>query len=265
MMDMISTSRRRLSQFTDAAACTIKAHHYLVREGELPSRLHVVLEGWACRYKLLADGRRQITALYLPGDVCDLSWLAGLPANQHVIALTHVRTESYAVADIRQSRGDPRFADLLMGHAGVDGSAEWLVNLGRKTALEKLCHLFCEIFHRMRHAGLSCGQQCAMPLTQIDLADLTGLTPVHVNRTLQEMRRRGMVELRAKWLRILNHTEIQQTGLFHENYLPMVPSAESRMLWVERRQSEPAKSVSVSGRQSSSLRPALILKEGAKR
>ncbi|HKT75478.1 MAG TPA: helix-turn-helix domain-containing protein, partial [Sphingobium sp.] len=84
----------------------------------------------------------------------------------------------------------------------IERQTNWLVTLGRKTALERLAHLLLELFERMRLSGLAYGQQCAMPLTQMEIADLTGLTPVHVNRTLQSMRARGLVELQSKWLRI---------------------------------------------------------------
>ncbi|WP_229742419.1 Crp/Fnr family transcriptional regulator [Sphingobium sp. YBL2] len=161
-----------------------------------------VQEGWACRYRLLSDGRRQITALYLPGDYCDPQWALGGVASQPVVAITNVRAlrlpcriPSHAGFD-----GHNGFWQALSGM--IERQANWLVTLGRKTALERVAHLLLELFERMRQAGLAYGQQCAMPLTQMEIADMTGLTPVHVNRTLQSMRARGLVELQSKWLRI---------------------------------------------------------------
>ena len=179
-----------------------RMHQFLARENEKPDSMLYVQEGWACRYRLLPDGRRQITALYLPGDYCDLQWALGGVSSQPVVAITNVRAL--------------RLPCRIPSHAGFDGQqgfwqalsciierqANWLVTLGRKTALERVAHLLLELFERMRQAGLAYGQQCAMPLTQMEIADMTGLTPVHVNRTLQSMRARGLVELQSKWLRI---------------------------------------------------------------
>ncbi len=150
-----------------------RPHEFLVRESQKPKRLFQLLEGWACRYRMLPDGRRQITALYLPGDFCEPHWALGRPASQSIVALT---------------------------------------NIGRRTALERLSHLLLELFARMRQSGLTYGSQCALPLTQMDIADLTGLTPVHVNRTLQTMRSKGLVELQSKWLRIPDMDALRQAA-----------------------------------------------------
>ena len=94
----------------------------------------------------------------------------------------------------------------------IERQTNWLVTLGRKTALERVAHLLLETFERLRRSGLTYGQQCAMPLTQMEIADMTGLTPVHVNRTLQLMRTRGLVELQAKWLRIPDLGALRQAA-----------------------------------------------------
>lgn len=179
-----------------------RPHELLARENEPPPGLYQLLEGWACRYRLLPDGRRQITALYLPGDYCEAHWALGHGPRQPIVALTNVRAYR---TPCRVPSGVP--GDVLQGFWRnlVDGSerqADWLVTLGRRSAPERLAHLMIELYERMRRAGLAYGQQCALPLTQIDIADLTGLTPVHVNRTLQAMRAAGLIELQSKWLRI---------------------------------------------------------------
>lgn len=199
-----------------------KPHQYLAREGEQQSHFHLIVEGWACRYKLLPDGRRQITGLFLPGDFCELRWVRDPRATQHVVTLTSARTMRFSCRDVRTiATADSGLQDLLWADAldALDGRIEWIVNLGRKNALEKLSHLFCEIFYRLKAAGLTTNTQCAMPLTQIDLADIAGLTPVHVNRTLQDMRQMGLVELRSKWLRIPDLMRLRQAGLFQDRYL----------------------------------------------
>lgn len=200
----------------------VRAHQSLAREGETQHHVHLITEGWACRYKLLPDGRRQITALFLPGDYCELGWTCESAASQHVVTLTNVRSIRLPCRDLRQRAvADPDVHDFLWhdARASADMQTEWIVNLGRKSALEKLSHLFCEIHCRLRAAKLTCGDQCAMPLTQLDLADITGLTPVHVNRTLQEMRALELIELRSRWLRIPDIRRLRQIALFDDRYL----------------------------------------------
>lgn len=200
----------------------VKAHQYVAREGEVQSHLHFVMEGWACRYTLLPDGRRQITSLFLPGDYCELKWVHSGTAGQHIVALTNMRTMRImcrSVIELAEQHSSIRnllWADALSCAALQN---EWILNLGRKNALEKISHLFCEIYHRLKRRGLTYGDQCAMPLTQLDLADITGLTPVHVNRTLQEMRTLGLVELRSKWLRLPDMARLRQIAIFDDNYL----------------------------------------------
>ena len=194
-----------------------RPHQFLARESEPPDGLFHLLEGWACRYRLLADGRRQITALYLPGDFCEPYWLLGRLPSQPVMALTNIRavrmpcrlpsgTMTESQKQLWKSLGE-----------SCERQANWLVTLGRKTALERLAHLLLELFERMRRSGLAYGQQCALPLTQMDIADLTGLTPVHVNRTLQAMRAKGLVELQAKWLRIPDLHALRETAALTPN------------------------------------------------
>lgn len=179
-----------------------RPHQFLARENEQPEALFQLQEGWACRYRLLSDGRRQITALYLPGDYCEPHWLLGKLPSQPVVALTNIRAARMPCRSPNHLAPDrqQQFWKMLGDH--IERQSNWLVTLGRKTALERLAHLLVELFERMRHAGLAYGQQCAMPLTQMEIADITGLTPVHVNRTLQTMRAKGLVELQSKWLRI---------------------------------------------------------------
>ncbi|EQB01096.1 CRP-like cAMP-binding protein [Sphingobium wenxiniae] len=179
-----------------------RPHQFLARENEQPDGLFHIQEGWACRYRMLSNGRRQITALYLPGDCCEPCWALGRPSTQPVVALTNIRAKKAPCRMSGALFADSRQSFWKSLADSYERQANWLVTLGRKTAMERLSHLLLELFERMRQSGLAYGQQCALPLTQMDIADITGLTPVHVNRTLQAMRARGLVELQAKWLRI---------------------------------------------------------------
>lgn len=200
----------------------LKAHQHVAREGEVQSHIHHIMDGWACRYTLLPDGRRQITSLFLPGDYCELQWAHSGSACQHIVALTNMRTIRIGCRAVRALAEEQAPIRNLLWADALGCSAlqnEWILNLGRKNALEKLSHLFCEIYHRLKRRNLTYGDQCAMPLTQLDLADVTGLTPVHVNRTLQDMRALGLVELRSRWLRLPDMPRLRQIAIFDDRYL----------------------------------------------
>jgi len=185
---------------------------YLAHEGE---KRHVVLRleaGWAYRYRSLVDGRRQITALFLPGDYCEPQWLLESVVRQPVIAVSKVRARLLPIADLYARMAGPDTVQTVLGAAlaSLDKQAEWLVSLGRRTAIERIAVLLCDMFDRMRAAGLVQLNQCAMPLTQADLADLSGLTAVHVNRVLRQLRARGLADIRAKWLKVPDRAALLQ-------------------------------------------------------
>jgi len=189
-----------------------RPHQYLAREADRPELVYRIEEGWACRFRLLNDGRRQITALFLPGDYCEPQWVLGHRPAQPIVALTNVRASCIPCASIGNRPFDQqRRLWSALAHA-LDRQSDWLVTLGRRTALERIAHLLCDIFERLSRSGLTYGQQCAMPLTQMDMADLTGLTPVHVNRTLQSMRSAALIELQSRWLRIPDLSALRQAA-----------------------------------------------------
>ena len=194
------------------------------REGDRPRDVHLILSGWACRYKQLEDGRRQIVSFFLPGDMCDLNVFILKEMDHSIGTITQV-----TIADLSReffdeiSAGYPRIATALWWETLVNAAIqrEWTMNLGQRTAYERMAHLFCEIFFRLRLTGLTDGLSCDFPLTQADLADATGLSKVHVNRTLQELRAADLVILRDKTLTIPNLERLMDAGLFNANYLHM--------------------------------------------
>ena len=191
-----------------------RRHQYLVHENEMPDAVLRIDGGWACRFCLLLDGRRQITALYLPGDLCEPQWALGYRPSQPVRALTTVRATPLSLRP-RTSHPEEMERNLWASMAQtLERQAEWLVSLGRKTASERVASLLCDVYERMARFGQTHAQQCAMPLTQIDIADLTGLTPVHVNRTLKLLRARGLIDLRSRWLRIADLPGLRTMALY---------------------------------------------------
>lgn len=200
----------------------LMAGETLAHESGPTGGLTLIASGLAYRYKILPDGRRSILGFSVPGDVCDLPSLL-LDRMDHSIAVCVQTT----VATLSRESVN----DLLERHPGlvrglwrstlVDAaiSREWVVNIGQRTALERLAHLFCELYHRLRAVGLAGDGLMELPITQTDLADSLGLSSVHVNRTLQELRRSRLLALRGKSAEILDLEGLEDAGSFHAGYL----------------------------------------------
>jgi CRP-like cAMP-binding protein len=202
----------------------LKAGEDIIHEGAQPRHVNLVVEGWAYRYKHLEDGRRQILAFLVPGDLCDLRMFILKEMDHSLGALTPVRVAQIpADALLDTTNGHGRITRALWWNSLVEESIarEWIANLGQREAIERVAHLFCEIFIRLRGVGLTEGNSCAMPATQEQLADATGMSTVHVNRTLQEMRDTGLIVLKGKTLTIPDLEALQSTALFNPNYLHM--------------------------------------------
>ena len=206
------------------------AREDIAREGDAPGEIHLILSGWACRSKRLEDGRGAILAFLLPGDVCDLDSFFLGTMDHSVGALTAV-----TVAGIPR----PLFEDLMLRHASIAQALwgqmlidaaiqrEWTLNLSQRTAYERLCHLLCELFLRLRLVGLTQGPSCELPVTQAKLAEATGLTLVHLNRMLQELRAANLVVLKSKTLTIPNLGALMSAALFNLNYLHLDQAGEA--------------------------------------
>lgn len=208
------------------AAIEVGAQHVpsgtdLIRDGDRAEGMVVVLEGYACRYKLRKNGTRQIIAYLVPGDVCDLGAL-GLDRMDHAIGtLSNCRVTRVGPDVVSDLRRRPAVAQALETAARVDEARlrVWLVNLGCRSAVERLAHLFCELFVRLRKVGLVNGNSYLLPVIQYDLADTTGITPVHVNRSLGALRRAGLIARKGKHLTILDLPRLMSVGEFDPGYL----------------------------------------------
>ena len=178
----------------------------ILREGMKPQSITLILEGWVCRYKQLENGRRQITAVFIPGDLCepfgavpplmDYSLAALTPCTVAFVAPRSIRAAAQASEQIEQAL----WWDLLLSEAL---GREHMVSLGRRSAMERLGFFFCEMHARLAKIGLVADGCFELPLTQIDLADLFGLSAVHVNRSLQDLRGSGLLSLRGR--RVMLH------------------------------------------------------------
>jgi CRP-like cAMP-binding protein len=194
----------------------------LVSEGDKPRFVHLVLDGWGARYKSLPDGKRQIVSLFIPGDFCDVNVYILKAMDHSIAAITRLKVALIAPEEMNALTHDrPRITQALWWHELVTAAIqrEWTLNLGQRTAYERLGHLLVELYIRLRSVGRAQDGRCDFPLTQNDLADATGLTAVHVNRTLQELRRDGLIELERKQLHILDLERLMDVSMFNPNYL----------------------------------------------
>jgi CRP-like cAMP-binding protein len=194
---------------------------YLVREGNEPSICSVLIEGFAYRQKVTGDGARQIIALCIPGDAVDLQNMFLDIADHAVQMLT-----SGTVADLKRSDlqdlvlARPAIGAAIIKATLVEASIvrEWVVNVGRRNARERIAHLLCEFAVRLESRGLS-PSGFELPMTQEQLADATGLTPVHVNRVLKVLEAEGLITRQRRQIQFPDWRALQQVGDFRRQYL----------------------------------------------
>lgn len=196
--------------------------HDLIREGDAPSHVFVVLEGWACRYKILPDGGRQIIAFLMPGDFCDIH-VAVLAEMDHSIAtLTAARIAAIPRAQIEALiEARPNLTKAFWWTQLVDQGVlrATIVSMGRRKTSQRVAHLLCELCFRMRNIGLVAEDPFEMPFTQIVLADAVGLTPVHTNRVVRKLRAAGALDPQPGTLIVSDLSRLAQIAGFDDNYL----------------------------------------------
>ena len=212
---------RTLIEEVCRGAREVGAREDLIREGDDPRNVQLIVEGFACRYKLLPDGRRQITAYLIPGDFCDLHVFI-LKAMDHSIAtLAPSKVVAIPRAGILRLTERAAIARALWWASLVDEAVlrQWLVGIGAQSAEDRVAHLLCELLFRMRTVGLATGGSFELPITQTELADTVGLTNVHVNRVLQRLRAEGAITLKSKRLVILDLPKLMESSGFEPGYL----------------------------------------------
>ena len=200
----------------------IPARSDLIREGDRPGPVFVMLEGWACRYKILPSGTRQVLAFLMPGDACDLhvGLLAEMDHSIQTIVPATVATIEREEMDgiMERHRGVARA--MHMAQLVDEGTMRaWITSMGRRSSIERVAHLMCELYLRARTIGLADGDELEMPLSQLLLADALGMTSVHINRVLKELRLSGAMALQRGRLLITNPASLVRIAGFDENYL----------------------------------------------
>lgn len=232
--DPVERFVRRLAAFEPLDASALAAIRGAIRAGprilvgesrreNLPPDLCILLEGWVCHFKLLGNGRRQITSVLVPGDFFDFGFLTGLPAH---LQFRSTVPSQLGIIPIGQ------FATLSEGHPSLMRAAlralttetsireELVTSLGVRSAEERLSHFLCELHHRLAMVGLAGeGNTFDLPMTQSDLAEALGLSTVHVNRIVQRLRRNGLIALGGRRVTLLQPERLAVLSGFDPSYL----------------------------------------------
>lgn len=217
-----SEDKRDIERASSVRVRRLAPREVIIHEGDPPKHVNLILSGWACRYKVLEDGRRQNLNFSLPGDFCDLKVFI-LKQMDHSIAAISAVTLAEVPADLMEelTSRNSRLAKALWWASLVMEAVEreWIVNLGQREAVERLAHLLCELFYRLRAVGLTQGNSYHLPATQSELAETTGMSPVHVNRSVKDLRDAGLIQQHGRTLTLPDLPRLEAFALFNPNYL----------------------------------------------
>lgn len=221
LFDLSEPERKALTGLPMHVA-TYDAHQDVVLEHDRPNRCFAVLSGLAATYKTTRDGRRQVVAYHVPGDVPDFQSLHLEVLDFSIGAVTELRIGFVTHEALRSMfSAHPRLGDAFWRTTLIEGalSREWMLNNGRRESYPRMAHLFCELMLRMEAVGLAAQHSCPLPLTQYELGDALGISSVHVNRILKELRERGLITLSGGRLTIHDWAALAKAGEFDPTYL----------------------------------------------
>lgn len=200
----------------------VKSNQDIVKMGEQPTHCCLLLEGFSCVYKLTLEGKRQIMSLHIPGDMPDLQSLHLNVIDINIASLSPCKLGFIKHEDLHLLfERHPRLTTAFWHETLVDASIfrEWLLNVGQREGYSRIAHIICELMLRLEAVGLIEDHTFYMPITQAELADATGMTPVHVNRVLQALRNDGLIKINRRKITIPNWQKLQEAGEFDSLYL----------------------------------------------
>ncbi len=221
--------RRRLDQLIFERQRTYAPKQDILVEGQNVDTIHIVLSGLAARYKLLDEGERQIMAFLVPGDICDLEVFVLAEMDHSITAISETVCAIVPADTIKGLLTEMTGLTEALWWSTMTDSAvlrERIIDHGRRDARERISHLFYEMLIRYRIIGDAEDNSIPFPLTQEELADATGLTPVHVARTLKQLRDEQLIELRSRRLKFLDPKRLKQVARFNPNYLHLRKAEE---------------------------------------
>ena len=201
-----------------------------IREADAPVHCVVLLSGFAFRQKLTGDGARQIIALHIPGDALDFQNLFLDVSDHNVQMLTRADVAYLPMHDLqRLARERPAVGHAILVKMLVEASIfrEWIVNVGRRDSRTRVAHLLCELGARLNAEGLAQDYDYELPMTQEQLADAVGLTPVHVNRTLKALEAEGLIVRSKRSVSFPDWKRLRSVGDFNQRYLHLEPQGSA--------------------------------------
>jgi CRP-like cAMP-binding protein len=220
--DLVGNDEEQVLRDAIAEVRELPAGRVIVRAGTILSESTLLFDGFVCRYKDLADGQRQIMEIHVPGDFLDLHGFLLKRIDHNVAAMTPVRYAAVPHDALRRiSEGYPHLTRILWFSTLLDAAIhrEKIISIGRRSAIARIAHLFCELYVRLKLVGLAAGNRYALPLKQADLADATGLTSVHVNRMLRKLRNEEILTFRGGEAVIHDWDRLQHLAEFNPTYL----------------------------------------------
>jgi CRP-like cAMP-binding protein len=236
-LDSLITKLRRIGRLSDAEIEAVRdwdvseqrlsSRRSIVKEGDLTNRCAVLLEGIVCRSKQHASGERQIVSFHFPGDMLDLQHLLFEKADHSVEAVSACRIAWVTYQQIRDTmRRSPALVEAFWRDTLLDASIfrEWVLNVGRRDAVERIAHLLCELRERMIVSGIDGCKSPDFLLTQEHLADVTGLTPVHVNRMIGQLRQVDALPARGQDMTKVHMVKLRAICAFDTSYLHQLAS-----------------------------------------
>jgi CRP-like cAMP-binding protein len=210
--DLVATAKRQ----------TFGAREDILPEGKKVGHIHLVLHGLAARSKVLADGRRQIMAFLIPGDLCDVEVFVLEAMDHSIVAMSETTCALIPASTIKDLLIESsRLTTALWWSTMTDSAVlrERIIDHGRRGARERVAHLFYEMLIRNRAVCETADNSFPFPVTQEELSDATGMTPVHVNRMLKELRDDGLVDFSRGIVTVLDTKGLKQAAKFDATYL----------------------------------------------
>jgi CRP-like cAMP-binding protein len=205
---------------------TLEPQSYIVREGDPPLQCGVLVSGFAFRHKLTGEGARQIVALHIPGEAVDFQNLFLDVADHNVQTLTRAELAFIPRESLQQLvKARPGVSHAVLVTILVEAAIfrEWVLNVGRREAKARVAHVLCEFAIRLEAQGLSDDYGYQLPMTQDQLADVLGLTPVHVNRTLKSLEAEGLIIRQKRNVSFPDWHRLRTVGDFTQRYLHLEP------------------------------------------